>query len=312
MSQIFDALQRHRGERADSEPSPLLGPEELLELVERETAAEKECDVQEEVFRLAGVMTDSRSTLQEVHPLHLDFMAGTANATSATAQADALQVDQEKKPQGSELQMDDKQRDELLKFVQQLILVPGAPRTIVLFGTEAGNGCTWVCSRAAQILASQVKGAVCLVDGNLRSPGLHKVFGTDHQDGLTDALNETKSVRTFVRPVAKHNLWLLSCGSDLQRRDALLNSDRLKQIISELRRYFDYVVIDSPGLNIGRDAIVLAQAADAAVLVVKANSSRRDTARRGVQELQHAGVRVLGAVLNQRSFPIPQSIYSKL
>jgi Mrp family chromosome partitioning ATPase len=45
---------------------------------------------------------------------------------------------------------------------------------------------------------------------------------------------------------------------------------------------------------------------------LKANSSRKETARGAVRELQAAKVRVLGAVLNQRTFPIPQSIYSKL
>jgi len=48
------------------------------------------------------------------------------------------------------------------------------------------------------------------------------------------------------------------------------------------------------------------------VLVLKANSSRREAARKAVQDLQNAGARILGAILNQRTFPIPQAIYTKL
>jgi len=58
--------------------------------------------------------------------------------------------------------------------------------------------------------------------------------------------------------------------------------------------------------------MALGQAAEGVILVLKANSSRRDVARKAVQDLKNAGVRILGAVLNQRTFPIPQALYDKL
>jgi Mrp family chromosome partitioning ATPase len=82
--------------------------------------------------------------------------------------------------------------------------------------------------------------------------------------------------------------------------------------LAELRQYFEYVLIDAPALSLGRDSIVLGRAAEGVILVLKANSSRREAARKAVQDLQNAGVRILGAVLNQRTFPIPQVIYDKL
>jgi Mrp family chromosome partitioning ATPase len=82
--------------------------------------------------------------------------------------------------------------------------------------------------------------------------------------------------------------------------------------LAELRQYFEYVLIDAPALSRGSDSIVLGRAAEGVVLVLKANASRRDVARKAVQDLQNAGARVLGAVLNQRTFPIPQAIYAKL
>ena len=82
--------------------------------------------------------------------------------------------------------------------------------------------------------------------------------------------------------------------------------------MSELRAEFDYVLIDAAALTDAIDAVVLGSGADGVVLVLKANTSRRESARKATQELQNARVRVLGAVLNQRTFPIPDSIYKKL
>jgi Mrp family chromosome partitioning ATPase len=65
-------------------------------------------------------------------------------------------------------------------------------------------------------------------------------------------------------------------------------------------------------LNAFNDAIVLGGQTDGVVLMLKANSSRRESARKAVQELHAANVRTLGAVLNQRTFPIPERLYKRL
>jgi Mrp family chromosome partitioning ATPase len=82
--------------------------------------------------------------------------------------------------------------------------------------------------------------------------------------------------------------------------------------MTELRAEFDYVLVDTPAISASNDATVLGSSTDGLVMVLKANSSRRESARTAIQDLRAAKVRVLGAVLNQRTFPIPQSIYEKL
>jgi Mrp family chromosome partitioning ATPase len=72
------------------------------------------------------------------------------------------------------------------------------------------------------------------------------------------------------------------------------------------------VLIDSPALSLCNDGILLGRATEGVVLVLKAHSSRRDSARKAIKDLQNAEVRILGAVLNQRTFPIPQKIYDLL
>jgi Mrp family chromosome partitioning ATPase len=78
----------------------------------------------------------------------------------------------------------------------------------------------------------------------------------------------------------------------------------------ELRTLFKYVVIASP-IYFDRVPALPSFAADGIVLIVEANSTRREMVREVMEELQIVGTRVLGVVLNNRSFPIPDAIYRK-
>jgi capsular exopolysaccharide synthesis family protein len=213
-----------------------------------------------------------------------------------------------------ELKMEDKQRDEIFKLVQRVFFTPGGDgsRMIVVAATESGNGCSWICARMAEVLASQVASSVCVVDANLRAPGLHREFGVQNHYGLSNALQSYGPVRGFVTQLSRPNLWLLSCGAESESAQGLLGSDRMRTLLPELRREFDYVLIDAPPLHGGDDTLLLGRGSEGVVLVLKANTSRREAARKAVNDLANANVRVLGAVLNHRTFPVPESIYKKL
>jgi polysaccharide biosynthesis transport protein len=204
--------------------------------------------------------------------------------------------------------------DEVEKLVQRLFLLPGprAPRQVVFAATEQGNGCSWICSRVADILASQVRGSVCMVDGNPRSPSLHQEFGVSNHAGLAEALEGSEPIRQFAQQLARPNLWLLSCGSVTEKSEQFLTMDRMRRRMSELREEFDYILLDAAPFDSCDHALRLGNWCDGVVLVLKANSSPRKTARKVVEELQRTRIPVLGAVLNQRTFPIPHSVYSRL
>jgi Mrp family chromosome partitioning ATPase len=93
---------------------------------------------------------------------------------------------------------------------------------------------------------------------------------------------------------------------------ALASVDELKERLAQLRGVFEYVLIDAPGTNVCEDARLLGQVADAAILVIEAHSTRRVTARKAKETLDAAGVRLLGTVLQNRSFPIPERLYKRL
>jgi len=213
---------------------------------------------------------------------------------------------------GIPLDLDHISREESMKLVQNVFLHKEAPRVVVFAGIDSGSGCSKICAHAAEVLATQNVGAVCLVDANLRSPMLPELFGVNNHYGLTDALRKSESIREFAKPVHLENLWLLSSGSLAADSPSFLNSDLMKKRMSELRKEFDYVLIDSPPLNTYADGIALGQLADGLVLVLEANSTRREVALRVAEHLRAAQVRMLGAVLNKCSFPIPETLYNLL
>jgi polysaccharide biosynthesis transport protein len=204
--------------------------------------------------------------------------------------------------------------EEVNALAQQIFLASGAdaPRIVVFASTEPGSGCSWVCTHLGEVLANRVAGSVCLIDANLRDPSLHQHFGCDNDTGISDALVTLEPIRSFARPVSVPNLCLITAGSRGEESQSLLSSDRMRLRLAELRREFDYVLIDTAAMSICNDAIALGCISDGVVMVLKANASRRETARQAIQDLQSGKAKVLGAVLNQRTFPIPDSLYKKL
>jgi len=243
---------------------------------------------------------------QESHPA-LDAKIAAA-LSSAAAPAPAL------KAEPLRFEMESSQLEELTKVVQRVFLLPqgNPPRTVVFTSSEPGDGCSWICARVGEILASQVAGSVCLVDANLRSPTLHEQFSVPNHHGLSDALRASNSIRGYVSQLSRRNLALLSCGSAAKQSHGLVASDRMRMRLNELREEFEYILVDCSSLSVSNEAVAVGATADGVVLVLKANSTRKDRARGAVQDLNNAKVRVLGAVLNQRTFPIPDSIYNKL
>jgi capsular exopolysaccharide synthesis family protein len=205
-------------------------------------------------------------------------------------------------------------REELVKLVQAVFLLPGkrSPKVVVFTGAESGAGCSSICVGAAEALAANVAEPVCLVDSNLRFPSLHLCLNVENDKGLGEALVDAQPVRECVRRLPGDDFWLLSGGLKSSSVVGTINSSRLAALIGELRQEFGYIVMDSPPVNVYSDAISLAQSADGVVLVVSANSTRKEAARKAKESFEMAGTCLLGAVLNNRTYPIPQVVYDRL
>jgi Mrp family chromosome partitioning ATPase len=204
-------------------------------------------------------------------------------------------------------------REEEIKLVGRLFLCsPEALRVVAFCGVEPGYGPGQICARASEALAAEVEGSVCAVDASFCVPGLCQYFGVESPLGLTDVSLSPGAVGNFTLRTAKSNLWLLPCGSQASDPHTLLKPGRLQSFLAGLREQFEYILVSTPPIDRSAGALALAQVSDGVVLVLEANSSRRDAARRAKFSLEAANVRLLGAVLNNRTFPIPEAIYRKL
>ena len=168
-----------------------------------------------------------------------------------------------------------------------------------------------ICAYTAMALASRVNRSVCVVDSNLASPSLHKYFGVTNQAGFSEAAMNDAALNSHVRQIGGSNLSLITAGGARLDSQAA-QSESIAFRLRELRSHFDYVLINGPTVPDRGQAVFLGRLSDGIVLILEANSTRRDTAMRVRIEMEQANVPVLGAVLNNRTFPIPEAVYSKL
>ena len=212
------------------------------------------------------------------------------------------------------VQIDPAVHEEEIKLIHRVFLLPGsqAPGMVVFCAVDQVPGAPGICARAAENLAAQATAPVCIIDGDLHSPTLHTYFGVENDRGLTDAVLESRSVRDSVYYLPGGNLALLPAGPRYGESPALCKSDQLRWLVARLREEFRYILVYAPPVISRVDAVVFGQVADGVVLIVESNSTRRETARKAKEALAAANVKILGAVLNNRTFPIPDFLYKKL
>ena len=201
---------------------------------------------------------------------------------------------------------------EEVKLVQRIfpLNAPGSPQLVLFSSVESEADACSISARSCEILAARADGPVCVVDANFRSPLLHRYFGVENRRGFSDAICESGPAQDFTLHIAKSNLWVMPNGSAAVQLSLSQASEGVSSRMMELRTLFKYVVINSP-LHLDRVPDLSSFAADGIVLVVEANSTRRETVREVMEELEIVGTRVLGVILNNRTFPIPDAVYHK-
>lgn len=205
-------------------------------------------------------------------------------------------------------------REEILRLVQRLFLTDetfsgSSRRQVVFCGIDYMDGSNLLCARIGRVLAEQVQSQVCVVDANVRIPSSSPLFDLLPFESSADS-EEGLSAKGPSRRVTE-NLWLAS-GDSACRNGASPTLDDVQSWIRGLPAEFAHVVISAPPVGLYADAALLAREADGVVLVLEANATRWRTARKAKHALENARVTVLGTVLNNRTFPIPEKIYRML
>ena len=169
-------------------------------------------------------------------------------------------------------------------------------RVVMLASAVSGEGKTLTAANLALTISESYQRRVLLIDADLRKPALHNIFKLDTASGLSEGLKSGGAAKLVVRQISDH-LWLLPAGRPNSDPMAGLTSERMQLLIKEASETFDWVIIDTPPLVILPDANLLASMVDAAVLVVRADSTPHHLVKRAADAIGHK--RVLGVVLNQ-------------
>jgi len=176
----------------------------------------------------------------------------------------------------------------------------GAERPIQFVAVTSPGPSEGKSTTAANLAITLAQGGnhTLLVDGDLRRPQMHHAFGLVDQPGLTDMLVGQADRREAVRPNVLENLDVLPAGSRPPNPSELLGSESMQGVIGQLRRDYDYIVIDTPPTLPVTDSAVVAAIADATILVMRSGETEEDAAQRAVEQLHRVRARVAGTVLN--------------
>jgi tyrosine-protein kinase Etk/Wzc len=172
------------------------------------------------------------------------------------------------------------------------------PFQSLMVGTgKPGQGATTTISNLA-IAFAQAGKRVILIDADLRRPKLHGVFGTTNDVGLTSLLLGDTDIEHALHPTGIDNLLLLPTGPLTMHPSEMLASRQMRQLHEDLKRYADFVLVDTPSAIAFSDATILSSFIDATLMVVRAFNVPRgseDTVRR---MLTKAKANMIGVVLN--------------
>jgi succinoglycan biosynthesis transport protein ExoP len=172
-----------------------------------------------------------------------------------------------------------------------------ARQVVMVTSSATMEGSTTVAASLALSLARAGRRTL-LVDGDLRSPSLHKLFGTPLEDGLSEVLRSEIDLSDAVRPTSTEGLHLLSAGiCDMDAIHALA-TDQPQAIFEKLRDQFDFIVIDAPPVLGISDTLSLGQYIDGAILTVLRDHSEIRKVYAAIETLRTMGVRLIGSVVN--------------
>ncbi len=172
-------------------------------------------------------------------------------------------------------------------------------RTILVTSANPGEGKSTVTANLAMVLA-QAGQRVALMDGDLRRPTVHRWLGLSNNAGLTNAvISDAGHLNGFLQATDTEFLKVLTSGPLPPNPAELLGSERMRQILEDLKSTVDVVVIDAPPTLVVTDPAVLSKWVDAVLLVVESGATRREAARLAAENLQRVGANVIGVVLNK-------------
>jgi capsular exopolysaccharide synthesis family protein len=169
-------------------------------------------------------------------------------------------------------------------------------RTLVVSSPLAGEGKTTAAINLAVVTAMGVGRRVLLIDCDMRKPKIHQALGLRPETGLAEVLTEEVGLDQAILKVEGMNLEVLPVRGRPSNPSELLSSPRMRELVAEVARRYDRVILDTPAALGVPDAKAVAELCDGVVLVVRADVTTQQDAEATLELLDRS--RLLGVVLN--------------
>ena len=180
-------------------------------------------------------------------------------------------------------------------------------RAFVITSAGVGEGKTLTALNLAWLLAQTEGMRALIIDSDLRQPCATQYLGIDAPVGLSDVLGGTVKVEDAIVRLNPAGLYLLPGGKARDDVAELLSGPSYARLLTDVRRMFDYIIIDAPPLGIFTDANVLMNRADGALLVVRSGKTRYSMVDKLLEQIPRE--KLLGVVLNRVEEGIDESAY---
>ena len=139
-----------------------------------------------------------------------------------------------------------------------------------------------------------------LIDADIRNSVMSGVFKSREKiTGLIEFLSGTTDLSQGLCDTNVENLFVIQAGSISPNPTALLQSENFATMLDTLRKYFDYIIVDTAPIGVVIDAAIVTQKCDASVLVTAAGETNRRDVQKAKEQLEQTGKPFLGIVLNK-------------
>ncbi len=187
------------------------------------------------------------------------------------------------------------------------------PQVIVVTSSIHSEGKTVTSLNLAFSLAESLhKPKVLLVDADLRKGKVAKYLGVDQKCGFSDLLSGKATIEEAVFHLDHENLSFIVSGQVPENPAELLASDKMKDFLSEMRSKYDFILIDTPPIISVTDSGIVGSQADGVLLVIQAGRTQRGIVKRAEELLYQSHTKVLGHVLTNIEYHLPEYIYRYL
>jgi capsular exopolysaccharide synthesis family protein len=187
-----------------------------------------------------------------------------------------------------------------------------AHKMLVVTSLNVAEGKSLTASNLSIVMAQQ-KLRTLLIDGDMRKGVQHHSFVLEKKPGLSELLSSPDDlinlpINTFLQKTHIPNLSLLSCGMPIPNPAECMNSNKFRNLVSVLTKWFDVVVLDTPPLRVAVDAAILPEAFDHYIIVARAAKTSLDALEKKVNDFPGLRQKVLGIVLN--GSPVDKKMYN--